>query len=497
MSKEILLLQPHSGKYDLFIRDMPLGLLYLSRGLINLGYEVTILDQRVEQEGIFQKIKKCLERKPLWVGVSVMTGEPISHALALSEYIKSQSSAPVVWGGIHPTILAEQTLRDQAVDYVIRGIGENAVCSFSRFMEGKAQASEVEGLSWFDSDGNYRENVQDDYSRLNDLPQVPYQLVDRSRYFRVGFEKNVFSIMTSRNCPYFCTFCYVSSLKGKFKWAPDTLENTKAHIDYVLDHFSPDYLSFIDDDFFANKERAVEILRHLEKRNHPVKIGFRGVRVSDLVKIDDSVLDLMERVHVVHMNIGVESGSPRILKTLKKGITVEQVITLNQRLSKRPQFIPLYNFFSGIPQETVEDIKLSTDLILKLVKENPYCQISGYHQYTPYPGNPLYDEAVKNGFPAPRSLREWSELRFEDNSANCPWIDKKRKRLLDTIYCVVYFVDNKYETYFTKSGILLKLLVPIVKLYKPIAKFRLRRHITALPVEIIAKNAFYKMFEPS
>jgi radical SAM superfamily enzyme YgiQ (UPF0313 family) len=279
---------------------------------------------------------------------------------------------------------------------------------------------------------------------------------------------------------------------------PVSMDYVKRHLDYILEKHQPEYLSFIDDDFFVNLKRARQILEYLESRMDPaMKVGFRGARISDLVKLDEDFLDLLERVNTRHINIGVESGSPRILKILRKGITVEQTIEVNRRLARRPSLIPLYNFFSGIPQETEDDIRLSTQLVLQLVQENPFSQISGFHQYTPYPGNVLFEEAVKCGFPRPNSLQEWAELRFEDNAANCPWIDKKRRRLLDTIYCMVYFVDNKYEIYLAKHNALLRMLIPLVKLYRPLARMRLNHHLTVLPLEIAGKNLTYRILDKS
>ena len=286
--------------------------------------------------------------------------------------------------------------------------------------------------------------------------------------------------MTSRNCPHKCTFCYNSSLPGKFTWMPDSDEYTQAHIDHILQTYQPTYLSFIDDDFFVDRPRARKILEYVEKvKPAEVKCGFRGVRVSDLRLLTDEDFDLLERINTIHLNIGIESGSDKILKHMKKGMRAEQAVELNRRFSRYKNLVPLYNFFSGIPTETEEDIWLSTKLILQLTKENPNCQISGFHQYTPYPGNPLFDEAVEGGFPMPETLEGWGDLKFEENAKNCPWIDSRRQKLLDMIYCMVYFVDNKYDMYFAENNWKLKALYPFIRLYKRIARFRLRHHLTA------------------
>lgn len=492
MKRDIVLVQPNCGKYDLFILDMPLSLLYTARLLIKEGYRVSLIDQRVEGDKTFSLIKKLLERKPIWIGITTMTGEPIQHALHLSRFIKKLSNIPVVWGGIHPTILPEQTLSSPLVDFVISGKGERSALILTEHLLGKKAIEDVPGLTYYDTSGKVRQNEEDDEMKWAEMPMVPYHLINVDRYWRVGFEKKIFSIMTSRNCPHKCTFCYNSSLKRLKPWFPDSIDYVKKHIDFILDQYRPDYLSFIDDDFFINHSRSFEILKHLADKKSNMKVGFRGARISDLAKLDDNFLDLLESINTRHINIGVESGSPRILEILKKGITVDMTIEVNRRLAKRPTIIPLYNFFSGIPQETEADIKLSTELILKLVDENPYCQISGYHQYTPYPGNVLYKEAVKQGFSEPENLEDWGALHFEDNALNCPWIDRERRKLLDMVYSMIYFIDNKYETYIANHKPILRALLPFVKLYKPLARLRLKHHLTVFPIEVAAKNLIYR-----
>ena len=106
----------------------------------------------------------------------------------------------------------------------------------------------------------------------------------------------------------------------------------------------------------------------------------------------------------------------------------------------------------------------------------------------------MFDEAVAAGFPTPETLEGWGDLKFEENARNCPWIDRKRKRLLDMVYCLVYFVDGKYDMYFSKNNWKLKALLPFVKFYKKIARFRLAYHFTAFPVEIWAKDLIYAIY---
>ncbi len=493
--KKIILLQPRHGKYDMYICDLPLSLIYLSTIIAHQqNYEIQIIDQRVEAD--WQSIlSQSLTDEVLMVGLTAMTGEPIKHALELCEFVRNHTDRPIVWGGVHPTIMPELTLEHPLVDYVIVGKGEFAIVELAEYLQSKRDINQVSGLVYKGPGGEIKKNPVHSKFDWNELPRIPYELVDHSKYYRSGFDGRVVSIMTSRNCPHRCTFCYNSSLEKAERWIAEPFEMTRANLRMLIENFKPDYISFIDDDFFVDRKRARRILELIRDSKWQIKVGFRGARVDELLKLDDEFLQLLVDVNARHINIGVESGSERILKILRKGITPEMVIKLNRRLAGYPTLIPLYNFFSGIPGETKQDIRFSTNLILQLVEENPYCQISGFHQYTPYPGSVLYDTAKKHGFKEPDSLEGWSRMQLENNARNCPWISPQRLRLLNVIYTMIYFVDRKYDIYFAQNNSKLRALLPFIKLYRRIARFRLRYHFTFLPFEVWAKDLFYKVMQ--
>ena len=110
----------------------PLGIL-AAVSFLKDTYEIIILDQRLfaSDDSFYAKLYNVLQNQPLYAGLSVYSGGMIKFALEISRYIKEQSSVPVVWGGIHPSLLPEQTLENQYIDYVIQGEGELTLPEFS------------------------------------------------------------------------------------------------------------------------------------------------------------------------------------------------------------------------------------------------------------------------------------------------------------------------------------------------------------------------------
>ena len=132
----IILIFPKSGMYGKIINDLPLSLIYASSIINNKGIEVTIIDQRVEKSWK-QKLLYELQQKPVLAAISVMTGSPIINALEISKIIKKNYNKPVIWGGIHPTILPEQTLANPYIDIVVRGEGEETLLNLTNALINK------------------------------------------------------------------------------------------------------------------------------------------------------------------------------------------------------------------------------------------------------------------------------------------------------------------------------------------------------------------------
>ena len=95
-----------------------------------------------------------------------------------------------------------------------------------------------------------------------------------------------------------------------------------------------------------------------------------GVRINMIKKMDHNFLNSLEKSGLRWIAMGVESGSERILRLLRKGISVEDVVSVNKKLSKHRLIIPQYNFMCAIPTETMGDLKKTTDIILRLLRDN-------------------------------------------------------------------------------------------------------------------------------
>ncbi len=477
----ILLIFPRLGPYDQIIRDMPLSLIYAARIAQKEGFAVTIVDQRLVRD--WQKvIVEELKKDPVLAGISVMTGKPIKYALEISNFIKKHSDIPVVWGGVHPTILPEQTLEDENIDIVIRGEGEITLHELAKSLSQKNSGlSSIKGISFKENNRiiNNEKGPREDFALL---PFPDYSLVNYNDYTRFDSAERFFSVITSNGCPHSCGFCYNVPLKNN-GWQAESVERTINHLQLILEKYRPTYFSIIDSDFFVDLDRVSGLFEAIKKKRWKVKFGFRGVRVDDLLRVRDETLSLMESSGVSHLHIGAESGSQRILDLMQKGIKVGQIIELNLKLKNFLNIIPTYNFFSGIPTETHDDIRSSTKLILRLIEDNPYCLITSYNQFTPYPGTTLFELSLKYGLKNPETLEGWIKFDQSEFARYSPWLTKERRKLLDMLYVTTIFVDKKVSSLFISKSLKFKIFRILALIYGPIARFRLKHHLTLFFLE--------------
>ena len=492
---DILLVYPRLGSQDSVLRDIPLSLLYAAAHSVKNGFRVEILDCRLYPKQWKAKLDAILQRGCSLVGLSVMTGHPITTSLEISRYVKETYNIPVVWGGPHPTILPEQTLANNYVDFIIRDWGSEPLYHLISALKGQSPIFEdIVGLG-FKKNGSMILNPTTCQFEILDHRTIPYHLVDidAQHYNRLQGDQCIFPIYTAVGCPYKCAFCMSPSvyekIKGK-KWVPLPVDDVIEHIQYLVGKYRFNRLQIYDDDSFVDLERMREfftkyIAMGFEKK---LQIDFRGARINELDRMDDSLLDLMVKARVEIMAIGVESGSDDTLLRMNKGITVEQILRVNRRLSRYPSLMPHYNILCGTPGETYEDLVKTKELMVRLVKENPYCLVGSAGDWKAYPGSAMTETAVKNyGLKLPDTLEEWARIDSLDaDKIVHPWYTKKMDNYIKLLQVAGLVLDQKAERVAREARVsfkVLNILSLMTRAYRPLLMLRLKYNISLLLIE--------------
>lgn len=489
---DALLIYPKLGSMDSMVMDIPLSIIYAAAHSLKRGFNVKALDLRCEQDNWKRKLKEYLDEGALLAGVSVMTGTPLRYAREISLFIKANyPQVKVVWGGPHVTLLPE-TIREDYVDFLIRGWGSVALSELISCLKLRnTDYTQIKGLS-YKRNADFFHNPRSREHEALHYADIPYKLIDVNspRYGRSYMGKRFFPIFTSLGCPYRCSFCMhpatYEEINGP-KWRPYPEEEVIGHIEYVVKEFGATHICFIDDTSFPDLKRMRRIFEMIIERRIKVSLEFRGARINEIDSMDDDFLNLMAEAGGRVLMVGVESASNRVLEAMQKGITREQILHVNKKLARFPQIKPYYNFIYGTPAETYDDLIQTKDSVLTMLSDNPNAYFGFGSDWKPIPGSAMLALAEREyGFRAPRSLDEWIEVDSSDAKSKIahPWYTKRHNNMIKLMQVSSFVIDDKIirESSQNRSVGFMALRL-LSRAYKPIALFRLKFNFHQMLIE--------------
>jgi len=391
----------------------PLGIAWLAAVLRENGFkDVSIIDSmanRYSNEDIIDLLKK---ESPDMVGISFGTQIRFSAFDLVRAIKKNFPKVIIVVGGPHPTLTTQDTLENvPEIDMVVRGEGEVSFLNLVKEIDKNGDLENVRGISFRDKTGEIVHNT--DETAVQDLDSLPLparDLLPMEKYEQTTAlsKKRCTNIMTSRGCPYQCVYCSVSEQWGH-KIRQRSAKKVVDEIEFLLKTYPfLGGIRFFDDTFTVNKNRVLEICSEIIKR----KLNFAWECETRANTIDWEMAEAMKKAGCEFIDLGVESGSDRILKNIKKNITVAQAIEAVKVIKKAGIGLKIF-IMHGLPGETCQDIRqtvfLSRYLCHKLKADGATQGITII-----YPGTELEQIAKDLGtFPKDFS---WSKYYFRDKN---------------------------------------------------------------------------------
>ncbi len=483
--KKIVLFYPKTG---FSIKNVsiviPQSVLYVGTALKMNGYDVKIIDTMID-DNWRATFKKELEDGIIAVGISCMTGMQILASLDIAKYVRELNpDIPLIWGGIHPSLLPEQTLENPYVDFVVIGDGEETTVDLINNLGNRENYKNIPGIA-FKNGGKIVVNPPRKPFDLNKIPIPDYSLLDVRNYItsQTKGERDIV-VHTSRGCPHRCTYCYNPAFHHR-RYRTLTPENVVRHIKYIIKNYNITAINLNEDNFFTDKARVEKICQLLIKENVKIKIRTQ-CRVDYIVKYSDEFLKLIRKAGIILLYLGGESGSNKILKKIKKDITREQIITAN-RILKGYDISPRFSFMGGFPGESIEDFKETLDLMRVLIEENPAAYTTPIQLFSPYPGTELFDLAVEHNFKPPSTLEGYSKSNW--NEIDYEWLTEKEKNFLENASFFTYFIDSKSVAEYTGNHFILRV---INRIYGKIIRLRIRFNFYFFMPEVYFIKYFIK-----
>lgn len=383
----------------------PLGLLYLASAIKDqTSHEVKVLDLQLPGSEYQDLDREITEYRPEVVGVSTITFM-LMDALATVKRIKQAAKkagldTTVVCGGPHVTIFPEETAIQPGVDYAISGEAEYSFPALLENLGDDEALVKIPGVC-FVRDGEVKKGPEADLiHNMDDLPVPDRRLLPYRQYASVLAGGGLMTtMMTSRGCPYKCIFC---DRLGKV-FRPISAEKVVAEMEACV-ALGVKEIFLHDDTFTVQRKRVLRICELIQEKGLNITLDCRS-RVNT---IDEEQLIALKKAGLRRISFGVESGTPSIIKRIKKGITLEQAKTAFA-LARKHGIVTLADFMIGHPDETVEDVKRTIAFALEL--DPDYAQFS---ITTPYPATALYREAMERGIIKGDVWREFAKNPSED-----------------------------------------------------------------------------------
>jgi len=333
---------------------------------------------------IWKEVETAIKNyNPDLIGITFMSTKKgsVENIINISKKLYPQTL--VVLGGAHPSILYKSSLEQTKADFVVIGEGEETFSELiDQVQNGRKKFEEIKGLAFKSKTGEIiRTSPRPLIEDLDTLPFPDRETLYKKETYR---SDDLSMIMTSRGCPYNCTFC--SSLWER-RVRNRSIPNIIREIKYLISTYKTQNIYFKDDTFTINKKRISAFCDALEQEN--IKINWECLTRIEL--LDEELVLKMQKTGMNYLKIGIETGSPRLLKATNKNVTLEQIKRGAKLLNRLNQKWSAF-FMIGFPDETEEEIFLTW----KLIKEiNPtYISMS---ILVPYPGCKDYYDLEKIG----------------------------------------------------------------------------------------------------
>ncbi len=443
---------------------MPLALVAIGSELDPERYEVVIVDGRLEpdpERAVLAKLEGAL-----CLGVTVLTGAPISDALRISRVAKrARPDLPVVWGGWHPSMFARECLAEPSVDVTVRGQGEETFSEIVQRLEAGRSLEGCAGCTVRLADGTICENPPRPLASVDGFRAHDYGLIPLERYFELKGKRQL-DYISSQGCAFRCAFCSDPFVYGR-KWVGLEPTRMALRLKELWERYRFNDVNFQDETFFTRPRRVQALADHIVESG--MKITWAAtMRADQGVRLPEQVWARCKQSGLRRLLVGVESGSDEMLRRIRKDIRIEQVFHTAARMLKY-DIAGHFPFIVGFPDESDESVQATLDCAKRLRSLSPDFLTPIYY-FKPYPGSELVIEAVARGFRLPDTLEEWSTFDYVAGLPG-PWVSPEKYRLIERFK---FFHELAWKR--ASRGI---------RTLQQLARYRCRRDEYRWPVEML------------
>jgi len=374
------------------------------------GYTVNAIDANVDNLSATELEAKVAEFNPKVVAIGTLS---IEYKLAAHEAFrivkKVNPKIKTVLGGVYPTLSPEVAIKDPNVDFVILGEGEERFPLLLKAINAGGGFEKLDGLA-YRVDGNpvIQRNAGTGIENLDALPFPDYSDYDMHRLTRWGqkFTQNnqfrqfpMSMSMTSRGCPYQCTYCAAGKDMNPINGGTRTRspQNVLEEVDMLREKYGVREMIFVDDSLLLPRKRAVEIMKGLaERRKNGSDLLWKSNNL-DIRHVNEEILDWMKESGCYQLTFSLESGSPNTLKRMNRNYNIPKAIKIMEAMKERGFEEVCSNFIVGFPGDTWDDIRETFNFADDLRRKG-LLDYALFSVATPLPGTELAETAAAGGY---------------------------------------------------------------------------------------------------
>lgn len=411
------------------------GISYIS-GLLkahNIETHLLNINDKLGYPLDFQKIKKDVSAiAPDVIGFSVLTNQ-YKYSTDIAKSIKTYCDAPIVFGGIHPTMDPKGTMAEEGVDYLCIGEGEEAFLEFIR----KGNAKGIKNFAYMD-EGQFVQEPLRPFADITKLPFKDYGIFDFQQM--IDAKDGWVGLIASRGCPFRCTYCLNHKIMKLYKdhghlpkhyMRRHTVDEIISEIDYLLTHYKRIKMFIFDDDIFTFDKKW--LYEFSEKYKSVTNVGF--VCNAHARIFDDDVAGTLKKAGCKIVKFGLESGSNRIrrnvLNRYMSNMDIEHAFSTAHKYGLHTSAFVMM----GLPREEKEDIFETVELISKIQPGRVRWSL-----FFPFIGTKAYDIAKEAG------LIDFERMRLLDNFTDetCMMLQEDVSLLVDKLKSLFCLFINGY-----------------------------------------------------
>lgn len=392
----------------------PLSLLALAGPLREAGFHVVLIDAAIEPQFMDRIREECVTA--VCIGISVLTGPMIGGAIAAAKHVKLHASQTcVIFGGWHPTLCPESTLREPYVDIVVRGQGEVTIVELASALAAGKPLDLIAGISW-KRNGRLIQNFDRRVQPLDSFAPPAFDITDFEAYERVSGKREL-AYATSIGCPYACNYC-TDMVVYKRRFNAYAAEHVVAELTELVKRYRITNVALLDSNFPVDLRRAIAIAQGIVDSG--VKFSWTFQASTDFIcRMSQKEVQLLADSGVHYMGFGTESTSKVVLKLMNKRHQRVDEMYETARKASLAGIRVNFNLILGYPGETEADRLQTFRTMSDIGRQFSNVRFSP-NIFTPYPGIPIWPQLRELGVIEPQTLEGWQSLPLGANLL--PWL---------------------------------------------------------------------------